>query len=270
MPLQQILLSVTFSCCHHENHRTCPHPRCILAYGRGWPRVSDAVNVWVPWQKPSCSKFSKFGPQSTHLSLLASAIKKSPTQWRALSSADASFVRRFQAVEWCFEPEISQVVMAAVSAAAVVWWCCEIRAARCASDIFLSIRGNEIEQYHFKWFGTVCQSNEQLKDLFCAEPKHFHTRLLADEDYLLPHAVNCGRFRFFGAGSLFFLFVYEISRELLNGFAPNSYGRRVGSLALTNLKTKVKGQRSRSPDTKNGIFRPFRRPACGLCLVKHL
>jgi len=35
---------------------------------------------------------------------------------------------------------------------------------------------------------------------------------------------------------------YEISREPLNGFAPNSHGRRVWSLARTSLKVKVKGQ----------------------------
>jgi len=38
-----------------------------------------------------------------------------------------------------------------------------------------------------------------------------------------------------------FLFVYEISREPLNGFAPNSHGRRkFGFLARTSLKVKVK------------------------------
>jgi len=39
---------------------------------------------------------------------------------------------------------------------------------------------------------------------------------------------------------VFFLFVYEISREPLNGFAPNSHGRRVWSLARRSLKVKVK------------------------------
>jgi len=53
--------------------------------------------------------------------------------------------------------------------------------------------------------------------------------------------------------------------EPLNGFAQNSYGRRVWSLARTSLKVKVKGQ-----ETKNVIFRPSRRPACALRLVKHL
>ena len=40
--------------------------------------------------------------------------------------------------------------------------------------------------------------------------------------------------------SLTFLFVYEISHELLNGFAPNSHGRLVWSLAQTSLNVKVK------------------------------
>jgi len=39
-----------------------------------------------------------------------------------------------------------------------------------------------------------------------------------------------------------FLFVYEISQEPLDGFAPNSHGRRVWFLAWTSLKVKVKGQ----------------------------
>jgi len=40
----------------------------------------------------------------------------------------------------------------------------------------------------------------------------------------------------------FILFVNQISRELLSGFAPNSQGRRVWSLARTSLNVKVKGQ----------------------------
>jgi len=36
-----------------------------------------------------------------------------------------------------------------------------------------------------------------------------------------------------------FLFVYEISPEPLNGFAPNSQGRRAWSLVRTSLKVKV-------------------------------
>ena len=69
----------------------------------------------------------------------------------------------------------------------------------------------------------------------------------------LPHTVNSAEGSFFGAVSLFFLFVCEISREPLNGFAPNSHGRRVWSLARMSLKVKVKGQRSRSPWTKTAF-----------------
>jgi len=39
---------------------------------------------------------------------------------------------------------------------------------------------------------------------------------------------------------LCFFFVYEISLELLNGFAPNSHTRRVWS--LTRVSLKVEGQ----------------------------
>jgi len=38
------------------------------------------------------------------------------------------------------------------------------------------------------------------------------------------------------------LFVYEIYPELLNGFAPNSHGKRVWALTRTSLNLKVKGQ----------------------------
>jgi len=58
----------------------------------------------------------------------------------------------------------------------------------------------------------------------------------------LPHAVNCVRFYFWRCD---FLFVYEISWELLNGFAPNSRGRCGWSLAQTSLNVKVKGQGNR-------------------------
>jgi len=87
---------------------------------------------------------------------------------------------------------------------------------------------------------------------------------------LLSHGVNCGRFCFFGVVSVCFLFVREISRESLNGFAPNPHGRRVWSLARTSLKVKAKGQGHRG---QKRHFWPFQRPAyCvhGLCLVEHL
>ena len=68
------------------------------------------------------------------------------------------------------------------------------------------------------------------------------------------HAVNCVRSCFWRCLSVTFLFVHEISREPLNGFAPNSQGRRVWYLAPMCLNAKVKGQRARSPGTKK---RPF-------------
>ena len=70
-------------------------------------------------------------------------------------------------------------------------------------------------------------------------------------------------FRFWRRQSVGFLFVYEIYG---NGFAPNSHGIRVWSLARS-LNVKVKGQ---GHHRQKRHFRPFRRPACGLCLVKHL
>ena len=48
--------------------------------------------------------------------------------------------------------------------------------------------------------------------------------------------------------------VYEIPREPLNGFAPNSQGRRVWSLARTRLNVKVKDQGHQG---QNDIFGPF-------------
>jgi len=58
----------------------------------------------------------------------------------------------------------------------------------------------------------------------------------------------------FLALSVTFLFVYEISQEPLNGFAPNSHGRRVWSLARKSLNVKVIGQKSMSPGTKTAFF----------------
>jgi len=69
--------------------------------------------------------------------------------------------------------------------------------------------------------------------------------------------------------SFFILFVNQIYWELLNGFAPNSQGRRVWSLAWTSLNVKIRGQRSRSPGTnflpvENGVMRVH---SCGLRVV---
>jgi len=44
------------------------------------------------------------------------------------------------------------------------------------------------------------------------------------------------------------------SREPLDGFAQNSHGRRVWSVARTSLKVKVNGQRSRSQGQKRHLL----------------
>jgi len=72
----------------------------------------------------------------------------------------------------------------------------------------------------------------------------------------------------YGTVSLWCFGVYEISREPLDGFMPNSQGRRAWSLARSD-EFESQGQRSRSKGTKRHFW-PFRRPAGGLCLVKHL
>ena len=51
-----------------------------------------------------------------------------------------------------------------------------------------------------------------------------------------------------------FLFVYEISREPLNGFARNSQRKRVWSIARTCLKVNVKGKGHRG---QKAFFGPF-------------
>jgi len=58
-----------------------------------------------------------------------------------------------------------------------------------------------------------------------------------------------------------------VSLEPLNGFATHSHGRRVWSLDRGSLKVKVKCQ---GHQRQKQHFRPFRRPACSLCLVKHI
>jgi len=50
------------------------------------------------------------------------------------------------------------------------------------------------------------------------------------------YSIVISRIPVFGAVCDFFLFVYEISLEPLNGFAPDSHGRGAWSLARTSLK----------------------------------
>ena len=55
--------------------------------------------------------------------------------------------------------------------------------------------------------------------------------------------------------SVVFLFVYEISREPLNGFVLNSHGRRVSSLTWTSLKVKVNSEGHQGQ--KTALFGPY-------------
>jgi len=71
--------------------------------------------------------------------------------------------------------------------------------------------------------------------------KHKYMYCFRSTRTYLPHAVNCVRFCFWRSET--FLFVHDVSREPLNGFVPNSLGRRIWSLARTNLNVKIKGQR---------------------------
>jgi len=70
----------------------------------------------------------------------------------------------------------------------------------------------------------------------------------------------------FGAVSLCFLFVYEISLEPLNGFAPNSHGRRF--MVPRSDEFEGQGQISKvkvTRDTKTAFFGPnfgFLRAMC--------
>jgi len=57
--------------------------------------------------------------------------------------------------------------------------------------------------------------------------------------HALNYTVNCVISGSVLALSVIFLFVYKISRESLNGFAPNLQRIRVKSLDRTNLKVKV-------------------------------
>jgi len=70
---------------------------------------------------------------------------------------------------------------------------------------------------------------------------------------LLPHASKV-LFLALSVTFFVFLFVTQISLERMNGFAPNSQGKRVWSLARATLNNKVKakhqgqeGQKTRYP-----------------------
>jgi len=90
-----------------------------------------------------------------------------------------------------------------------------------------------------------------------------------DATVFLTHAVNCGRFCFWRRQSVFLVCVWNIS-----GTAERICAKFTRKTCLIPRSDEFEGQGKRSKVNvtrdKNGTFRPFRRPACGLCLVKHL
>jgi len=66
-----------------------------------------------------------------------------------------------------------------------------------------------------------------------------------------------------------FFFVNQISREWLNGFVPNSQGRRVWSLAWTSLTIKVKGQGHQRPKMCCAIPSPQQHTNGPFCCMTH-
>jgi len=67
--------------------------------------------------------------------------------------------------------------------------------------------------------------------------------------------------------SLFFLFVSQISQELLNGSAPNLQGRHVCVLVQTSLNVKVKGQGHQGLNREYCCIIPIDNALQGVCCM---
>ena len=98
-----------------------------------------------------------------------------------------------------------------------------------------TVCSDETYNYMYSISGSIVSEAELLIIIACSE--------LRKVLFLAPSV--CG-----------FMFVCEISWEPLNGFAPNSHGRCVWSLAQTNLKVKRQGHQGQ----KTAFFR-------GLCVA---
>jgi len=61
----------------------------------------------------------------------------------------------------------------------------------------------------------------------------------------VPQTVNCGMFCFWRRQSVAFCLCMKYLREPVNGFAPNSHGRRSWSLSWTSSKVKVTRDKNR-------------------------
>ena len=118
-----------------------------------------------------------------------------------------------------------------------------------------------MQDIYCQYFFKVCCINQEANNRTHTYKHHFNDTFSSKPGLdtqisirFLPDAVNCVRFCFWRRQSAF-LFVYEISRELLNEFVPNSHRRRVWSLARMSLKVKVKGQGHQGQ--KMAFFGPF-------------
>jgi len=72
----------------------------------------------------------------------------------------------------------------------------------------------------------------------------------------MSYQVNKRGFGFYGMLSVTFLFVTQICQEPRYGFAPNSKGGRVWSLARTSLNVKVKDQGRQGQKTRLAVPSP--------------
>jgi len=88
------------------------------------------------------------------------------------------------------------------------------------------------------------------------------TALYSEMKYFITARSELRKVPFFGAVSLCFLFVYEISWGTTEQICTKFPWKTC--FVPCSDEFEGQGQRSRLPWTKNNIFRPFRWPPCGL------
>jgi len=93
--------------------------------------------------------------------------------------------------------------------------------------------------------------------------KQMYSAYFWQTNWILPHAVNCVRFCFWRRQSVVFC-LREIFPDRWTDMCQ-IHTEDVFVPCSDEWRSKVKVTRD-----KHGILQPFWRPACGLCLVKHL
>jgi len=113
---------------------------------------------------------------------------------------------------------------------------------------------------------SVC-SSDTWNSLYLIRLIDSHAAFRRALDTSLPHALDCGRLCFWRRRSVeFCLCVKYLGNrwtDLRQIHTEDVFDPSLGRVWRS-------GQRSKLTGTKNSIFRPFRRPVCCLCLVKHL